>query len=227
MEGKKLIRTLLSLSILFILITIGFYLYQFGSLRLSENNEDWSNFSNYFNGILTPILTLLNLLMFAYLSFKLVQIEDDRNHWTLQELARPYANLITENTSGSVEITVHNVGLGPMILTDFRIFKDPEKTYRNFYYLINDIADYENIGPEIQPKIDSFEVNSESGAIAKDKSHCLLKVYFLEDSQQNMQFLDLIRIHLNDYTLSITYSDMYGREIECMREKLNFKPWNN
>jgi hypothetical protein len=227
MEGKKLILGLLTLSLLFIVVTISFYLYKFGSLTLSGNNDDWVDFSNYFSGILNPILTLLNLIIFAYLSFKLVKIEDDRNNWTLQELARPYANFVNENRHESIEITIHNVGLGPMILTDFRILKNSGKIYKNFYDLVNDITNEENMDSEIEPKIDSFEIRSGSGAIAKDQSHCIFKLYFTEVNQDNRNFVDLIRNRLNEYTISITYSDMYGKEIECMREDLNFASWND
>lgn len=226
MKGRKIIFTLLFFSILYIFIATAFYLYKFGSLTLSDNNNDWVQFSNYFSGITNPILTLLNLIIFAYLSFKLVKIEDDRNKWTLQELARPYANFVNENRHESIKITLHNVGLGPMILTDFRIFKNSEKIYKDFYDLVNDIADEENVSPEIQPKIDSFEIKASSGAIAKDQFHIVFKLYFPEDNEENRNFSDLIRNRLIDYTVAITYSDMYGREIECMREKLDFISWN-
>ena len=229
MNGKKLTIILLFFGIFLLFATVIFYLLKFGSTNLSDNANDWVNFSNYFSGILNPIYTLLNLIFFAYLSFKLIKIEDDRNSWTLQELARPYGNLFLENTYDSLEINLENVGLGPLVLTDFKVYENVNKPYKDFYLLINDIADEENVSHEIKLKIDSFLLNSESGgAIAKDKSLCIFKLYFLDDNQEeNRKFIELMRKRLNTHMISFTYEDMYGKEIECITEKMHFKAENN
>lgn len=226
MKEKKLIISLIFLSLIFIGVTLILYLFKFGSLTFSSKDIDWVNFANYFSGILNPILTLFNLFIFAYLSVKLIKIEDERNNWTLQELARPYANLLFEDSYDHIEITIHNVGLGPLILKDLAIFKHQDKKYKNFYDLVSDIAEEENVEDNINPKIDSFQLNSESGAIAKDQSHCIFKLYFIENDENSREFINLIRKRLSEFKISITYNDMYGREIECMEEKLHFTIWD-
>ena len=178
MKGKKIIIVLLSLGIILCCLVVIFYFLKFGTLKFSDKTSDWVDFANYFSGILNPILALLNLIFFAYLSFKIIKIEDDRNSWTLQELARPYGDLLTEGSIEGIEISLHNVGLGPLVLTDFRIYKEADKPYNDFYYLINDIADEEEISHDVKFKIDSFELCSDYGAIAKDKSICIFKIYF-------------------------------------------------
>jgi hypothetical protein len=221
MNGNKLTITLLTFGIFLLLTIVIFYLLKFGSLNLSDELNDWVNFSNYFSGILNPIYTLLNLIIFAYLSFQLIKIEDTRNRWTLQELARPFGNLHYENTYDSIEIRIENIGLGPLILTNFRVFKDSNKPYKNFYELVNYIADKENVSHEIDMKINFYVINGDSGAIAKDKSISIFKLYFLDDNQiENRQFIDLMRKELNKYTICFTCNDMYGRKIKTMKERI-------
>ena len=215
------------LSGFFIFLTISLYLYKFGSWNFSNKSDDWVDFANYFSGFLNPILTSLNLIIFAYLSFKLIKIEDDRNNWTLQELARPYANIQYENTYKSIEITIHNVGLGPMLLKDFKIISNTQNVYKNFYPLINELSDEEDPNHNFHPKIDSFEIIGEgTGAIARDQSQCIFKLYFIEENENNKKFINAIQKKLNNYTISTTYNDIYGRQIECMNEKIHFIPWS-
>lgn len=229
MKGKKIIIVLLSLGIILCCLVVAAYFLKFGTLHFSDKTNDWVDFANYFSGILNPILAILNLVFFAYLSFKIINIEDNRNSWTLQELARPYGDLLTETTIDTIEISLHNVGLGPLILTDSKIYKDKDidSAYTDFYHLINDIAEEEEeVGPEIQFKIDSLDLSSNYGAIARDNSICIFKIYFKNnDAEKNKEFIKLLRTKLNNYIISITYEDMYGREIGCINEKLEFNDW--
>lgn len=226
MSGKKIITILFSLGIILCCLTVISYFLKFGTLKFSDKTSDWVDFADYFSGILNPILALLNLVFFAYLSFKIIKIEDDRNNWTLQELARPFGSLNLENTFESLEISIHNVGLGPMVLTDFKVFKNVNNPYKDFFNLINDIADEETVSYDIPMKIDSFTLYSDNGgAIAKDTSLCVFKLYFLNGEgkiEQNREFIKLMKAKLNEYSISFTYKDMYGREIECVNEKINF-----
>lgn len=226
MNGKKISVTFLSFGIILFCLTALFYLIKFSSLNFSNETKDWVDFANFFSGILNPILALLNLVFFAYLSFKIIKIEDERNNWTLQELARPFGNLNLENTLESLEICIHNVGLGPMILTDFKVFKNIDNPYKSFFNLVNDIADEESVSYDIPMKIDSFTLISDNGgAIAKDRSLCVFKLYFLDGEgkmDQNRNFIELMKTKLNEYSISLTYKDMYGREIECINEKISF-----
>ena len=135
MKSRNLVIILCFSSLLTLIITVALYTYQFGSINLSDKEQDWVSFSDYFSGILEPILALLNLIILTYLTIKLVKIEDDRNTWTLQELARPYANLVFENTEYSIDISIQNLGLGPMVMTDFKLFNDstpPDTTQYDF-----------------------------------------------------------------------------------------------
>ncbi len=76
MNSKKIILLLCISSLTSVIITVGLYIYKFGSLNLSENNEDWVSFANYFNGLITPVFTFLNLILLSYLTLRLVKIDE-------------------------------------------------------------------------------------------------------------------------------------------------------
>lgn len=228
MKSKNLILILWVSSLLTVLIVVGVYIYKFGSTSLSEEFDSWVSFSNYFSGIIGTVFTFLNLVILTYLSIKLAKIEDDRNTWTLQELARPFATLFIENTSVTINVTVHNIGLGPMIIKDYSIINSSGKKFKNFNDVISsvdpiDVKKFESVNP----KIDSFEINSDEGAIGKDQSYKIFKLYFEVENELNKDYMDYIRNELNNFTILISYNDIYGREIEVLREKLHFKPWQN
>ena len=47
----------------------------------------------------------------------------------------------------------------------------------------------------------------------------------MEIKKENQDFIKILRTKLNSYFISITYEDMYGREIGCIHEKLQFNDW--
>lgn len=66
---------LYGLILLIILITIIAYLYMFGSYGLSSNNDVWGTFGDYFGGILNPIIGILNIAVFIYLTRTISDID--------------------------------------------------------------------------------------------------------------------------------------------------------
>lgn len=46
-----------------ILVVVGGYSYQFYGYGLSTNNQDWANFSTFFGGIISPLLTFFTLII--------------------------------------------------------------------------------------------------------------------------------------------------------------------
>lgn len=44
----------------------------------SNNSADWGNFGSFFNGLLMPILTFVNILVFVSISMKLSSLDDKR-----------------------------------------------------------------------------------------------------------------------------------------------------
>ncbi len=60
-----------------ILIVLGMYWIVFHD-GFSYNSEDWGYFGSYFNGLLTPILTFINIFVFVGISMKLSVLDDKR-----------------------------------------------------------------------------------------------------------------------------------------------------
>ena len=44
----------------------------------SYNSADWGNFGSYFNGLMMPILTFVNILVFVSISMKISSLDDKR-----------------------------------------------------------------------------------------------------------------------------------------------------
>jgi len=63
--------------ILLIALVLGVYWQVFHD-GLSNNSTDWGNFGSYFNGVLTPILSIINILVFVSISMKLSMLDDKR-----------------------------------------------------------------------------------------------------------------------------------------------------
>lgn len=209
-----------------ITVPLSYYLY-FNQYGASDDPERWGQFGDFFGGVLNPIISLINLIILMYLSIRLVKDEDERNKWTLQELARPFGAIHLENTFQTIEISLKNVGLGPMILKKMLIKKEFGKEYINFYDLVNDILDQKYLNVELNSKMDSFHLDRDSGgAVGKDEILCLFKLRFTTPDPKNVQVLEFVCKQLKDYKLYIDYSDMYERKFDTMKDNLQFSGWN-
>lgn len=58
-------------------IVLGLYWMVFHE-GFSYNSADWGNFGSYFNGLLMPILTFVNIIVFVSISMKLSALDDKR-----------------------------------------------------------------------------------------------------------------------------------------------------
>lgn len=58
-------------------IVLGMYWMVFHE-GFSYNSADWGNFGSYFNGVLMPILTFANIIVFVNISMKLSVLDDKR-----------------------------------------------------------------------------------------------------------------------------------------------------
>lgn len=81
MENKKYFYY--AAILLFLAIALGIYFYMFHG-DLSEDSYIWSNFGNYINGFLTPLLTIINIIVFIELTIAISKIEDHRSEKALE-----------------------------------------------------------------------------------------------------------------------------------------------
>ena len=58
-------------------IVLGMYWMVFHE-GFSYNSADWGNFGSYFNGLMMPILTFVNILVFVSISMKISSLDDKR-----------------------------------------------------------------------------------------------------------------------------------------------------
>lgn len=220
MKNKTLLIALWVSSLLFIFLTIGLFLLKFSKDTISNDPAVWGQFGDYFGGILNPILSLINLVILTYLSIRLVKNEDERNKWTLQELARPFGILHFDTNFKSLEIKINNCGLGPLIIDKITIEKDG-LIFNNFYNLMENFINESNINP----KIHTLHTGETKGAISKDQSLTILMIENNNDEDKLDDFklfLKDVKIFLNKTKIEISNEDMYGRIMPLIEENINF-----
>lgn len=60
-------------------LTIGFYVFKFHALDISSSNPiHWAQFGTYFNGILNPIFSLINLFVVVYIAIHIKELQETR-----------------------------------------------------------------------------------------------------------------------------------------------------
>lgn len=65
--------------ILLSLIPVIIFIIRFHNHELSNESINWSEFASYFTEILTPIISIINILVLVYLTLKISKIEDERS----------------------------------------------------------------------------------------------------------------------------------------------------
>jgi len=216
MKNRTLLILLWSSSLIFIIITIGSFLLKFSENKISNDPAVWGQFGDYFGGILNPILSLINLIILTYLSMRLVNDEDERNKWTLQELVRPYGEISFINSSNSIEIILENCGMGPLIINKLSITDGENENEKNFSELIKSIKTVS--GYEYQ----LYNLTEEHGTVGKEKRITLIKVEGDAADNDFLNFLKDIEEKLTGLEILVTYSDMYKRKIDTLKAKIHF-----
>jgi len=208
----KNITWITSISFL-VLVPLSYFLF-FNQNELSKNPESWAQFGDFFGGILNPIISLINLIILTYLSIRLVKDENNRNKWTLQELARPYGDFSFTKEHYRLTISVKNCGLGPMIIKNIQIIKNDE-IHNDFEEIISQTHLPKNI------RIHVYKISTHS-IISKENSASLLRIEG-ENTTETIDFFKEIYPRLSSYTIKLEYEDMYKRKMETLNEKVFFE----
>lgn len=69
---------------LVVALTFGIYFFTFDG-SISDDSYVWSNFGNYINGLLTPLLTIINIAVFIELTIAISQLEEQRSEKALEK----------------------------------------------------------------------------------------------------------------------------------------------
>ena len=83
-QSKNMMRNVLVCIVFVSICVIAFYLFVFHN-GLSDDSSAWSNFGDYMNGVLTPILTAINIYVFIRLTSVISEIEDKRANELLKQ----------------------------------------------------------------------------------------------------------------------------------------------
>lgn len=216
MKNKTLIKILWITSIVFLLLVFGFYICNFKGFKISDNPGDWGQFGDYIGGLLNPFISLLNLIILTYLSLRLVKNDDERNKWTLMELARPYGDITFEKDRGQLYIRISNLGLGPMIVKDIKIIHKDGHIFSNFDHLV------EGINRTAKFTFGTFTTTRNHCVIGKGESVNLIDLSGDIANQGYVNILTQFITKLNNYRIEIQYFDMYDRVIDKIEDKVQF-----
>lgn len=77
-NNKNLQRNVIIAIVFVVILVVGFYFYHFNG-SISQDSDSWSNFGNYINGVLMPVLTIINIYVFIKLTTEVSKLEERRS----------------------------------------------------------------------------------------------------------------------------------------------------
>ncbi len=216
-EDKKrmysVIRIIFISVFIVVLSTLLFYFINFNG-GLSNSNSDWGAFGSFLGGLLSTIVGLFNLIILAYLTLSIINIEEKRNDYTIKNLARPLLNINFKDNQHKISISFKNIGLGPLIISDFKIVGEDGMEYKSFRDVIKN---FKNITPAMKKEIyyDIKEIH-DNCALEQNSNFYIFKVYTAKDVEIESKkiLLNIIRENLNKLQLELSYSDIYNTHID-------------
>jgi hypothetical protein len=78
MSANRIVRTIITISIIAIVALLGVYMFWFWGNPISSDSSDFGAFGDYFGGILNPLIGIGNLLALIYISIFISKIEGNR-----------------------------------------------------------------------------------------------------------------------------------------------------
>ncbi|WP_299178980.1 hypothetical protein [uncultured Chryseobacterium sp.] len=198
------------------------YVSKFSNLDISNSPENWGPFGDYIGGILNPIIGILNLIVLTYLSVNLVKEENERNKFTLQELAKPYGEFDFTKKLNSLSIKFLNIGLGPLIINEIIITSPNGRQYNDFKKILEDFhnssegRDYQSLNYEFH----TFGLSNNHAAIGKDTSILLFNCENISPIEYSEKLIVSLKKFMSKYKIQIKYSDIYDRKFQTHIETI-------
>lgn len=238
---KELIRYSFAI-ISFTLLPLIIYLIVFNKNGFSTDPANWSEFGDFIGGYASLIIGAANLYFLIKLSYKLSQIDDDRNtkNNELEEsrndqnkrdavvpflILKSYEDLINFKT---IKIDLKNCGIGPAIIDYYRLTYN-EKEYRKFEEII---AVINTNNPSLIIKhVVSSELRSMRSAISPNEEQNLLDLTIDEPDYKaeyvTKDIYNLIRNELCNVKIEVSYKDLYLNQINILEHTENSKTSSN
>jgi len=202
---KGILITAWTLTAVVTVVIILSYILNFYDHPISENPENWGQFGDFMGGLLNPFISIINLFVLTYISFALSKIEENRNKWTIQELARPLGQIICGDYEDVFEVKLKNCGLGPLRISDIIITNTNGKISNS---LINEM-------PEPPKGIywSDFIVDGFNFVVAKDTEINIIKIEGDPKNEAFNNYKKELRETLKNLTIRIEYKDIYDRQM--------------
>jgi len=209
---RRLLNICWTFTAILIVASVGTYVYNFCGRGISESPEQWGQFGDYLGGILNPIISLINLIVLTYLSISISRIEERRNQWTLQELARPFGQIICGDYEDLIQVKLKNCGLGPLIITNIIV------THSNGT-ISNNLVKQMPALPQNFSWTD-FVVDGRQFAVARDTEINIIKIENDTDDPVFSNYKTQLRQTLRNLTIEVQYNDIYGRPMTSVIRNL-------
>ena len=203
MNTKRLLIISWTVTAILVIATVLSYVINFRNASISTSPEHWGQLGDFIGGILNPFIALINLVVLTYISISISRIEEDRNKFTLQELARPYGEIRTTRQDMGLIINYKNCGLGPLIITKIAVSFDGK-----------DHPHFINILPPIpKNKISNWGFyylhDSINGVLGKDDEVEIVKIIGNKNDLSLKPYFDNVQEVLIKCKLTINYTDIY------------------
>ena len=222
---KKLKKELKDYKILIILLGVfpfGIYLLFFNNTTFKIDSEKWAHFGDFIGGFGAIIFGAGNLYFLIKLSYKLSQIDDDRNNKNneLEEIRNkqnqidsvvPYLIATTFNNEITNEIVLKiiNCGIGPSIIVDCKYIYD-NKEFSEIKPIITLITKN-----RIFAKVKSNEL-SEGSAIPMNSEILIFEIKMYQHEHQDkdsyISAINYVIKELSKIKGSVTYTNLYKSE---------------
>lgn len=217
-EIKKILNIIVSILCLTLLIIVGVYILNFHNHKISDDTANWAEFGDFVGGTLNSIVGILNLFLLAYLTLKIAKIETTRHQDNLAENVKPLGLFSFKVSTNSLYIEYHNVGMGPLIVSNFKILYN-EKEYDDFNEIIKSIS------IPFRPSFSITKSTKSGSIIRKDNSIKLLKILITEDSSdfdysKKLESLSKIKNEISKCEILVKYKDLYGNDFTEQKEDL-------
>ena len=166
---------------------------------------DYSDVSTAIIALCALIVSFISVL----LSFFSFYIQRSHNHKSVT----PIASIGVSDYENLIEIEITNNGIGPMLVTKFKVFSEIESD-----------DDLISFMPELPQGItwDTFYANIDGLCIPPNQSISLLRLSGDETDKLFSNFRDLVRQHLSKLSLELTYKDIYKRKMPLKQRSLSW-----
>ncbi len=203
MNTRRLLIISWTITTVLFILTVGSYICNFWRYGISDDPAQWGQVGDYFGGILNPVISLISLIVLTYISITVSRIEDQRNEFTLQELARPLGQVICGDYENLIQVKLKNCGLGPLIITNI-IVRHSNGT------VTNNLVQQMPMLPQNFRWTD-FIVDGRQFAVAKDTEINIIKMAYDADNTIFATYRTQLRQTLRHLTIEVEYADIYGR----------------